>query len=138
MNINEALKIGGSGPLKTCRGERFSRKTYQEEDWSLDESRDEKRLKMPNVKAKREHYQKEIGLKIPEELKQHDFYEIEKDAFNVDDSLYEARKMLPIKPFYKIIQKDRIQIIDDYKDRCPCLDFRKTLMRMRVYINRGA
>jgi len=46
--------------------------------------------------------------------------------------------MLPIKPFYKIIKKDRIHIIDDYKDRCPCLEFRKTLMRMRVYINRGA
>jgi len=56
MNINEALKMGGSGPLKTCRGERFSRKKYDEEDWSLDESQDEKRLKMPNVKAKKERY----------------------------------------------------------------------------------
>jgi len=46
--------------------------------------------------------------------------------------------MLPIKPFYKIVQKDRIQIIEDYRDRCPCLEFRKTLMRMRVYTNRGA
>jgi hypothetical protein len=56
MNINEALKMGGSGPFKTCRGERFSRKKYDEEDWSLDESQDEKRLKMPNVKAKKERY----------------------------------------------------------------------------------
>ena len=58
INIKEALTLGGSGPLKTCRGERFSRKTYQEDQWSLDESRDEKRLKMPDVKAKREQYQK--------------------------------------------------------------------------------
>ena len=30
------------------------------------------------------------------------------------DELREARKMLPEKPFYKIVKKDRIQIIDDY------------------------
>jgi hypothetical protein len=71
-------------------------------------------------------------------LKVHDFYEVEKVDYDDDDPLFEARQMLPIKPFYKIIQKDRIQIIDDYKDRCPCLEFRKTLMRMRVYTNRGA
>lgn len=46
--------------------------------------------------------------------------------------------MLPDPAFYKIVKKDRIQIIDDYYDRCPLLAFRKTLMRWRVYINRGA
>jgi hypothetical protein len=111
---------------------------YEEEEWSHDESRDEKRLKMPNVKAKREHYQKEIGLKIPEELKLQDFYEVDEKDHDEEDSLYDARRMLPIKPFYKIIPKDNIQIINDYKDRCPFLELRKTLMRLRVYINRGA
>ena len=46
--------------------------------------------------------------------------------------------MLPVSPFYKIVKKDRIQIIDDYNDRCPCLGLRKSIMRARVYINRGA
>jgi hypothetical protein len=46
--------------------------------------------------------------------------------------------MLPTQPFYKIVKKDRIQIIDDYHDRCPCLELRKMIMRWRVYINRGA
>lgn len=46
--------------------------------------------------------------------------------------------MLPNPAFYKIVRKDRIQIIEDYNDRFPLLDFRKTLMRWRVYINRGA
>jgi hypothetical protein len=46
--------------------------------------------------------------------------------------------MLAEPPFYKIITKDRIQIIDDYHDRCPLLDLRKKIMRARVYCNRGA
>lgn len=46
--------------------------------------------------------------------------------------------MIPEAAFYKIIEKDRIQIIDDYHDRCPFLDFRKKIMKARVYINRGA
>ena len=41
-------------------------------------------------------------------------------------------------PFYKLVTKDRIQIIEDYKDRCPCLSLRKVLMKLRVYINRAA
>jgi hypothetical protein len=56
----------------------------------------------------------------------------------VDNELREARAMLPVRPFYKIVKKDRIQIIDDYHDRCPCLGLRKSIMRARVYINRGA
>lgn len=46
--------------------------------------------------------------------------------------------MLPEAPFYKIIPKDRIQIIEDYHDRCPFLDLRKKIMMARVYCNRGA
>ena len=91
MNINDALKIGGSGPLKTCRGERFSRKQYNEEEWSIDESHDEKRLRMPNVKAKKERYEKEIGLKLPDGLKLHEFYEPDVKDYEEDDSLHEAR-----------------------------------------------
>jgi Ion transport protein len=56
----------------------------------------------------------------------------------LNDSLDEIKKMMPEPPFYKIVAKDRIQIIDDYHDRCPLLDFRKSLMRARVYCNRGA
>jgi hypothetical protein len=46
--------------------------------------------------------------------------------------------MLPEAPFYKVITKDRIHIIDDYHDRCPLLELRKQIMRARVYTNRGA
>jgi hypothetical protein len=56
----------------------------------------------------------------------------------LDDSLDEIKKMLPEPPFYKIVVKDRIQIIDDYHDRCPLLGLRKSIMKARVYYNRGA
>jgi hypothetical protein len=46
--------------------------------------------------------------------------------------------MMPQPLFYKIVVKDRIQIIDDYTDRCPLLELRKKFMRARVYCNRGA
>ena len=46
--------------------------------------------------------------------------------------------MIPEPHFYKIVRKDRIQIINDYHDRCPFLELRKQIMRSRVYINRGA
>jgi len=46
--------------------------------------------------------------------------------------------MLPMTPFYKLVTKDRIQIIEDYNDKCPCLSIRKSMMKLRVYINRGA
>lgn len=46
--------------------------------------------------------------------------------------------MIPEPAFYKIIEKDRIHIIEDYQDRCPFLDLRKKIMKARVYINRGA
>ena len=46
--------------------------------------------------------------------------------------------MMSVKPFYKITKKDRLQIIEDYHDRCPLLGFRKQIMKLRVYINRFA
>jgi hypothetical protein len=33
--------------------------------------------------------------------------------------------MIPEPNFYKIVRKDRIQIINDYHDRCPFLELRK-------------
>ena len=54
------------------------------------------------------------------------------------DELKELRDLLPQKAFYKIIKKDRIQVIDDYQDKWPLLGLRKTMMRWIVYINRGA
>lgn len=40
--------------------------------------------------------------------------------------------------FYRIVDKDSIEIVDAYYDRCPCLSLRKLLMKLRVYINRTA
>lgn len=40
--------------------------------------------------------------------------------------------------FYKIIDKDSIEIVETYYDRCPCLNLRKNLMKGKVYINRTA
>lgn len=54
------------------------------------------------------------------------------------DSLDEIKEMMPATTFYKIVKKDRIQIIEDYHDRCPLLGLRKQIMKSRVYINRGA
>lgn len=55
-----------------------------------------------------------------------------------ENELTEIRKMLPVTPFYKIVTKDRIEIIEDYSDSYPCLSLRKTIMRLRVYTNRAA
>lgn len=56
----------------------------------------------------------------------------------LNDSLDEIKKMMPEPNFYKIVNKDRIQIIEDYHDRCPLLGLRKEIMKARVYCNRGA
>jgi hypothetical protein len=55
-----------------------------------------------------------------------------------EDELTEIRQMLPVTPFYKIVTKDRIESIDDYNDRYPCLSLRKIIMKLRVYTNRAA
>ena len=60
------------------------------------------------------------------------------DDGKLNDSLDEIKKMMPEPNFYKIVNKDRIQIIEDYHDRCPLLGLRKEIMKARVYCNRGA
>jgi hypothetical protein len=40
--------------------------------------------------------------------------------------------------FYKIIDKDSIEVVNAYRDRCPLLTFRKAVMKSRIYINRSA
>jgi hypothetical protein len=40
--------------------------------------------------------------------------------------------------FYKIVEKDSIEVIDSYHDRFPLLEARKSIMRFRVYIVRAA
>ncbi len=89
---------------------------------------------MPNVNLNKVEYQKEIGLNLDFDQKQ----ERTQKTDERQDTCKEAREMLPEPPFYKIVKKDRIQIINEYYDRCPLLEFRKQLMRWRVYINRGA
>jgi hypothetical protein len=76
---------------------------------------------MPNLAANRDEYQKELGLNLDFQKSAHKTIESERSLDAVD----EARNMLPPTPFYKIVKKDRIQIIEDYHDRCPFLDFRK-------------
>ena len=92
---------------------------------------------MPNVNTGKFEYQREIGLNLevlPPEKKP----EPEKIAEGIEDLLKETQTLVRQKPFYKIVKKDRIQAIDDYKDRCPFLELRKKIMRARVYINRAA
>jgi hypothetical protein len=117
-------------------------RSYKEDKWyGLDQSMQEKVLKMPNVKAKKEKYSKEIGIKVaerpPEKIEQ-----IQSLLFLPEDNdklrLKEIKQMLPMTPFYKIVSKDRIEIIDNYTDKCPCLSFRKCFMKLRVYTNRAA
>ena len=118
--MNEAMALAGYSML-SGRAKYFEKKTFLEDRWSSDESIYDKQLKMPNVKANKFQYQKEIGIKLIENP-----FEKENTATAVSlpeqvnkrmdgyDELREARKMLPEKPFYKIVKKDRIQIIDDY------------------------
>ena len=36
------------------------------------------------------------------------------------------------------MDKDSIEIVESYYDRCPCLNLRKSLLKVKVYINRAA
>jgi hypothetical protein len=38
--------------------------------------------------------------------------------------------------FYKIVDKDSIEIVKAYHDRWPCLNCRKSLMKFKVNVNR--
>ena len=40
--------------------------------------------------------------------------------------------------FYRIVDKDPIDVVNDYHDRCPCLSLRKLFMKARIIINRLA
>jgi hypothetical protein len=89
----------------------------------LDESQLDYYVQMPNVNADQVDLQKAIGMKIvvKENINLHE------DAQNkVNDS------------FYKIVDKDSIEVIDAYRDRCPGLGLRKCIMKTRIYINRSA
>jgi hypothetical protein len=137
VNMNEAMKVAGENTL-TGRASRFFRKTFKEDNWSGDESLFNKQMKMPNVHVNRIEYQKEIGLNLDSNLAHNMLHTHTAKTEEFFDTAKEAREMLPVMPFYKIVKKDRIAIIDDYYDRCPLLNFRKNIMRARVYINRGA
>lgn len=98
-------------------------------------------MKMPNINLTKNEYQREIGLNLDAALNEKNMAERGNKSAAEDEeqeNLRAIKEMLPIAPFYKITKKDRIQIIDDYYDRCPLLDFRKGLMKLRVYINRMA
>jgi hypothetical protein len=63
VDMNDAMKLGGYQML-TGRGRNFEKKNFIEDRWSSDESKYNKQMKMPNVKANQYEYQKEIGLKL--------------------------------------------------------------------------
>jgi hypothetical protein len=50
----------------------------------------------------------------------------------------ELEKNIDDESFFKIVDKDEIEIINDYHDRCPLLSMRKSIMRSREYITRFA
>lgn len=93
---------------------------------------------MPNVLASKQEYQNEIGLNLDALPHNPPPFVIAKRPEERFDPCKEARDILPETPFFKIVKKDRIASIEDYYDRWPLLNFRKMLMRWRVYINRGA
>lgn len=96
------------------------------EQWSCDESVLEKQIRMPNVLGNKIELQEDIGLQISKNT-EHYFH----DELNRSD-------LKPSDNFFRIIQKDPIDVINDYHDRCPCLRLRKRIMRARIYINRLA
>lgn len=99
--------------------------TDVEKSCLLDESMIKKSIKMPNVLAGRVQIQDEIGQRIltTEDNKFHVEY---LDNAPNDDS------------FYRIIDKDSIEVVDSHNDRYPCLNCRKFFMRARVIVRRTA
>jgi hypothetical protein len=77
---------------------------------------------MPNVNAGQVDLQKQIGMKI-----------VEKDNINLHQ-----REDPHNDSFYKIVDKDSIEAVNSYRDRCPLLYLRKGIMKSRIYINRIA
>jgi hypothetical protein len=64
----------------------------------------EKQIKMPNFQNNRQDYMKEIGLNIDV----HTEPKLSQKTEERQDTLKEARSMLPERPFYKITKKDRL------------------------------
>jgi|LauGreDrversion4_2_1035121.scaffolds.fasta_scaffold357292_3 hypothetical protein len=83
-----------------------------EDNWSGDESVFNKQMRMPNVYNNKRDYQREIGLnldtEVKNELKEPPVTLTTKKTEERQDTVKEARDMMPIKPFYKITKKDRI------------------------------
>lgn len=135
IDLNNAMSVIGK-PTITGRGQKFvSVKHFKEDNWSDDESVYVKQMKMPNVHTNKIQYQKEIGINLNPVVHSH---HVAVDDGKLHDSLDEIKKMMPEPNFYKIVNKDRIHIIEDYHDRCPLLGLRKEIMKARVYCNRGA
>ncbi len=64
------------------------------------------------------------------------------DRFHSQQQQHTSNKMTTSSAthhsFYRIVDRDPIEVIRDYKDRWPCLSVRKIFMRLRVYMNRLA
>ncbi|CDW83739.1 cation channel family protein [Stylonychia lemnae] len=95
---------------------------------SYDESERSKVMRMPNLDASKIQLQEEIGYLLSKHT--------EENAKNEDDN--EKDKEAEKQPFYRIVDKDPLDIINDYQDRWPCLKFRKSLAKIRIIINRIA
>jgi len=89
----------------------------------LDESMLKKQLDMPRVDVPLVDLKKELGAQGNLPLD------------NLIDPADEAKKQ-DDDSFYKIVDKDSIEVIDDYTDPCPLLALRKAIMRFRVHVVR--
>ena len=83
---------------------------------------------MPNLNASKAKLQEEIGYLISKTSDDHFNQEIRHNKEVQRES----------QAFYRIVDRDPIDIVNDYHDRCPCLNFRKLLMKLRIIINRMA
>lgn len=103
-NLQSRLSFNDRSKNNSPVGRAFYKKEYKEDDWSGDESMFEKQIKMPNVQNNLQDYMKEIGLN----LDAHTEPKLSQKTEERQDTLKEARGMLPERPFYKITKKDRL------------------------------
>lgn len=92
-----------------------------------DESDRSKYIRMPDVTANKQRLQEEIGFLIS---KPDDHFQ--------DEIRHNKQMEAETVAFYRIVDKDPLDAINDYYDRCPCLNVRKQLMKARIVINRVA
>ena len=78
---------------------------------------------MPNVHGTKVQLESEIGHRI-----------LSAEDNKGNEQLQEGRD----DSFYRIIDKDSIEVVESYMDRFPCLNYRKEIMKIRVYLNRAA